>query len=92
MPKGELQLVIAVEENFYEPKKVQNIYTSDVGLTSPTNVPNIHKLPVFLGLTLVGLCLCVCCKNLRTHLDPSIDICVSSLVPFLSSIVLLNYP
>lgn len=58
----------------------------------PANVPNIHKLPVFLGLTLVGLCLCVCFKNLRTHLDPSINICVSSLVPFLSSIVLLNYP
>lgn len=34
MPKGELQLVIAVEENFYEKKKVQNIYTSDVGLKS----------------------------------------------------------
>lgn len=34
MPNGELQLVIAVEENFYEQKKVQNIYTSDVGLKS----------------------------------------------------------
>ena len=30
MPKGELQLVIAVEENLYEKKKVQNIYTSAV--------------------------------------------------------------
>ena len=49
----------------------------------PANVPNIQKLPVFLGLTLVGLCLCVCFKNLRTHLDPSIDMCLfASTVPF----------
>lgn len=34
MPKAELQLVIAVEASFYEQKKVQNIYTSDVGLKS----------------------------------------------------------
>ena len=39
MPKGELQLVVAVEENFYEKKKVQNIYTSDVGLKSVIFLP-----------------------------------------------------
>lgn len=102
MPKGELQLVIAVEENFYEQKKVQNIYTSDVGLKSVIFLPVLslptcqrtllNKLPVFLGLTLVGLWLWVCFKNLKTHLDPSVDIGISSLVMFLSSTMLLNYP
>ena len=42
--KDELQLVIALEENFYEPKKVQNIYTSDVGLTSGIFLP-VLSLP-----------------------------------------------
>ena len=44
MPKCELQLVIAVEKNVFEQKKVQNIYTSDVGLKSVIFLP-VLSLP-----------------------------------------------
>ena len=90
MPKCELQLVIAVEKNVFEQKRyktfilrtlVSNLLSSYLFFPYlPANVLNIHKLPAFLGLTLVGLCLIL------------LLICISSLVRFLSSIVQLNYP